>query len=40
MQFLSLIYDREKRQTTLSQAEQGAEFQEFNAFGQEFAKQI
>ncbi len=40
MQFLLLIYDQESRWTKLGPAEQGAEYQEFGAFGQEFAKAI
>lgn len=40
MQFLLLIYDQEKRWTNLGQAEQGAEYQEFAAFGKEFATAI
>src|SRR5262252_5242670 len=40
MQFLLLIYDQEKRWTTLSEAQQNSENQEFGAFGNEFAKSI
>jgi hypothetical protein len=40
MQFLLLIYDQEKRTTALSEADQVMEYQEFAAFGQEFASAI
>lgn len=40
MQFLLLTYDQEKRTTALSEAEQAADYQEFAAFGQEFAAAI
>ncbi len=40
MQFLLLIYDQEKRWTKLSEAEQGAETQEYVAFSNEFAHAI
>jgi hypothetical protein len=40
MQYLLLIYDQEKRWTKLSAADQGSEYKEFEAFGQEFAKAI
>jgi hypothetical protein len=40
MQFLLLIYDQEKRWTSLSEAEQFAEYQEYGAFGKEFEKAI
>jgi hypothetical protein len=40
MQFLLLIYDQEKRWTALGQAEQAADYQEFAAFGKEFAAGI
>jgi hypothetical protein len=40
MQFLLLIYDQEKRSTTLSESDQATEYQEFAAFGQEFAAAI
>jgi hypothetical protein len=40
MKFLLLIYDQEKRSTALSEAEQGSEYQEFAAFGNEFAAAI
>ena len=40
MQFLLLIYDQEKRTTALSEAEQAADYQEFAAFGNEFAAAI
>ena len=37
MQFLLLIYDQEKRWTGLGEADQAADFQEYEAFGKEFA---
>ena len=40
MQFLLLIYDQEKRWTTLSEAEQAADYQEYGAFAKEFEKAI
>ena len=40
MQFLLLIYDQEKRWTTLSEAQQKSETQEYGAFGKEFASAI
>jgi len=40
MQFLLLIYDSEQRWNKLSEAEQGADFEAYGAFGQEFEKQI
>jgi hypothetical protein len=40
MQFLLLIYEPEQRWNALSEAEQGAEYGEYAAFGQEFAKEI
>jgi hypothetical protein len=40
MQFLLLIYDQEKRSTALSESDQATEYQEFAAFGQEFAAAI
>ena len=40
MQFLLLIYDQEKRWTKLNEAQQNSEYQEYGAFGKEFAKAI
>jgi len=40
MEFLLLIYDQEKRWTKLNESQQGAETQEYGAFGKEFAKSI
>jgi len=40
MQYLLLIYENEKRWTTMDQATQGSEFEEYRAFGKEFAKAI
>src|SRR5690242_13780868 len=40
MQYLLLIYDSEKRWTTLSQAQQDAESGEFFAYGKDFAPKI
>ena len=40
MQFLLLIYDQERRWTSLSEAEQNAETQAFMDFGKEFADVI
>jgi hypothetical protein len=40
MQFLLLIYEQEKRWVDMPQAEQGAEYQEYVAFGQDFAPAI
>lgn len=40
MEFLLLIYDTEKRWTSLSEAEQNSETQGFRAFGSQFAKAI
>jgi hypothetical protein len=40
MKFLLLIYDQEKRSTALSEAEQASDYQEFAAFGKEFAAAI
>jgi hypothetical protein len=40
MQFLLLIYDQETRVAKLSQAENAADYQEFAAFGKEFAAAI
>jgi hypothetical protein len=40
MKFLLLIYDQEKRWTALGEADQAADYQEFAAFGKEFAAAI
>jgi hypothetical protein len=40
MQFLLLIYDDEKRWVPLAADAQSTEFQEYGAFGQEFASAI
>ena len=40
MQFLLLTYDQEKRWTALGQADQAADYQDFAAFGKEFADAI
>lgn len=40
MQFLLLIYDQERRWTTLGEAEQSADYQAYGAFGKEFEKAI
>jgi len=40
VQFLLLIYDNEQRWTKLTEAEQNADFEAYNAFGKEFEKQI
>ncbi len=40
MQFLLLIYDRETRAATLSEAENAADYQAFAEFGKEFATAI
>jgi hypothetical protein len=40
MQYLLLIYEDEKRWTTMSEAATGAEVGEYRAFGQEFRERI
>jgi hypothetical protein len=40
MQYLLLIYDDEKRWTKLGKPDYGSELQEYQAFGNEFAKAI
>jgi hypothetical protein len=40
MQFLLMTYDQEKRTAALSEAEQANDYQEYAAFGQEFAAAI
>ena len=40
MQYLLLIYEDEKRWTTMSEATQGKEVGEYRAFGQEFSGRI
>jgi hypothetical protein len=40
MQYLLLIYDQEKRWTTLDEAQQNSETKEYGAFGKEFASTI
>ena len=40
MKFLLLTYDQEKRWTALGEADRNADYQEFAAFGKEFAAAI
>jgi|SRR5579871_4152032 len=40
MQFLLLIYDQEKRWTTLDKTQQNSEVHEYGVFGKEFAHAI
>ncbi len=40
MQYLLLIYEDEKRWTTMDPVTQGTEFEEYRTFGQNFAKAI